>query len=40
MRRVATEINQEAEVVLHIVTMFLRMMNQKIGIAMMVLVSN
>ena len=40
MRRVATEINQEAEVVLHIVTMFLRMINQKMETVMRVTVSN
>ena len=40
VRRVATEINQEAEVVLHIVTMFLRMINQKMETVMRVTVSN
>ena len=40
VRRVATEINQEAEVVLHIVTMFHRMINQKMETVMRVTVSN
>ena len=40
MRRVATEINQEVEVVLHIVTMFHRMINQKMETVMRVTVSN